>query len=393
MLPKKLQVKLDKRIEKNAFRRLCEPSELIDFSSNDYLGFAKEENIFAQATAILESADLKINGATGSRLISGNHKLYSQAEDMICDFHKSPAALIYNSGYDANLGFFSCVPQRGDVILYDEYIHASIRDGIQLGLAKSYKFKHNNLEDLEKKIKLTRNDDLNDVEIYVVTESVFSMDGDSPDLHKMSDLCKNYQARLIVDEAHSLGVFGTNGVGLIQQLHLENAVFVRLVTFGKAMGCHGAAILGGNDLKTYLVNYSRSFTYTTALSPHAVATIITSYKQLIEAEEESLALRKLTENIEFFTQKADFLGIKSRFIEGDSAIQSAIIPGNTVVRNMEKKLNEAGFEVKAILAPTVPEGQERLRLCLHSYNTKEEINSVLTILAQLINNIPAQEMV
>ena len=394
MLPQKLQAKLDKRTESNSLRALTHQSKLIDFSSNDYLGFAKSESIFREASEILNALGLKTNGATGSRLLSGNHKLYDEAENLLCGFHKTEAALIFNSGYDANVGFFGSVPQRGDVILYDEFIHASIRDGTQQSLAKSYKFKHNDLADLERLCQVERSRNLKNHEIYIVTESVFSMDGDNPDLEKLIFLCEKYNAHLIIDEAHAVGVFGKNGEGLIQQLGLEDKVFARLVTFGKALGCHGAAILGSEQLKKYLVNFARSLIYTTALAPHAVATIIAAYRELdqgISPVNGRLSIQKLHQNIQFFIKKTDFLGLKSRFIAGKSTIQSAVIPGNSHVKMLSRKLNEAGFDVKPILSPTVPAGQERLRFCLHSYNTEQEISTVLKLLAELVNNFPALE--
>jgi len=148
--PKKLKSKLDTRQEANALRYLGKQNGLIDFSSNDYLGFSKSETIFNASHDFLVGHNIIQNGATGSRLLSGNHALYPIIENMLSNFHNSESALIFNSGYDANVGFFSSIPQRGDVILYDEYIHASIRDGISMSHAKAYKFKHNDLEDLEK---------------------------------------------------------------------------------------------------------------------------------------------------------------------------------------------------------------------------------------------------
>src|SRR5574343_345051 len=183
-LPKSLQEKLNDRLSNNALRVLPTQTHLIDFSSNDYLGFARNESIFNQAHQLLLEKKIKINGATGSRLISGNHNLYMEAEDFISKFHQSESALIFNSGYDANVGFFSAIPQRNDIILYDELSHASIRDGIQMSHAKAYKFQHNDTEDLEKLLlkfaPATRNPQPET--IYIVTESVLSMDGDPPNL-------------------------------------------------------------------------------------------------------------------------------------------------------------------------------------------------------------------
>ncbi|HEX9601875.1 MAG TPA: aminotransferase class I/II-fold pyridoxal phosphate-dependent enzyme, partial [Mariniflexile sp.] len=297
-LPKKLQQKLETRKDAHALRKLGAPSSLIDFSSNDYLGFSKNETVFNNAHDFLMGHNMKQNGATGSRLLSGNHPLFHTIETILSEFHQSESALIFNSGYDANIGFFSSVPQRGDVILYDEYIHASIRDGIQLSNAKAYKFKHNDLGSLDETLKRIQHDT-----IYVVTESVFSMDGDSPNLVKLSQICKENKAYLIVDEAHAVGVFGKRGIGFVQELGLENDVFARLVTFGKAMGCHGAAILGSDHLKQYLVNFARSFIYTTALSPHSLATVHAAYNELVisnNSKESHPAIKKLHSNIAFF---------------------------------------------------------------------------------------------
>ncbi len=399
MLPKKLENKLKLRSEANALRSLSSTSleglgETVDFSSNDYLGFAKNEAIFARSGEILKEHDLEYNGATGSRLLSGNHKIYNVAEEYIAETHGVESALIFNSGYDANVGFFSSVPQRGDVILYDEFIHASIRDGIQMSHAKAYKFKHNDLADLESKLSLraqsrsrvchtepveVETGQHNAEAIYIVTESVFSMDGDSPDLKAMTNLCEKYGAYFVVDEAHALGVFNT---GLVDNLTLGHRV-VRLVTFGKAMGCHGAAILGSAQLKSYLVNFARSLIYTTGLPPHSVATILAAYQHAAyEAEKLNSALKNLRENIEYFREEIKNQHLQAYFITSDSAIQSAVIAGNNRVKNISRKLKEEGFDVKAILSPTVPLGQERLRFCLHSYNSQSEIQTVLELLAK-----------
>jgi 8-amino-7-oxononanoate synthase len=309
--------------------------------------------------------------------------LYDITEKYIAAFHQSEAALIFNSGYDANVGFFSAVPQRNDVILYDELCHASIRDGIQMSNAKSYKFQHNDYEDLEAKISKIQTPNSEFQTIYIVTESVFSMDGDSPNIETLVQLSEKFKALLVVDEAHALGVFGEKGEGVIQSQQLQNKVFARIMTFGKGLGCHGAAILGSSELKEYLVNFARSFIYTTGLSPHSVATILISYQNLLQSDE----LQKLKENITFFNQQKQLLGIKPLFVYSKSAIHSAILPGNDKVKNIATKLQEKGFEVKAILSPTVPEGQERLRFCLHSYTTELEMKNVLTELNTLVFNL------
>nr|WP_315205322.1 pyridoxal phosphate-dependent aminotransferase family protein [uncultured Flavobacterium sp.] len=374
--PENLSAKLEIRKQHNALRKLPLSSKKIDFSSNDYLGFSQSEIIFEETHQYLITNDITQNGATGSRLLSGNHKLNQETEDFIASFHKSQTALIFNSGYDANLGFFGSVPQKGDLILYDELCHASIRDGIQLSNAKAYKFNHNDFEDLEKLILRNPN-----TIIYIVTESVFSMDGDCPNLEELVSVSTKHNCYLVVDEAHALGVFGSSGEGFVQVLGLQDHVFARIMTFGKGLGCHGAAILGSVELRDYLINFARSFIYTTGLSPHSVATILVAYQHL---KQDSDSILKLRENIISFNQQKNLLGLKPLFVRSKSAIQSAIIPGNEKVKTIANQLQEKGFDVKAILSPTVPEGQERLRFCLHSYNSHEEISEVLRLLSTFV---------
>ena len=375
-LPETLSNKLAVRKQNNALRQLPKATDLVDFASNDYLGFSNSNTIFENTHQYLLEHNLIQNGATGSRLLSGNHSVYQAAEDYIAQFHQADSALIFNSGYDANVGFFSAVPQKGDLIVYDELCHASIRDGIQLSHAKAYKFFHNDLEDLER--LLVRH---SETIIYIVTESVFSMDGDTPNMEELVQLAEKYQAYVVVDEAHALGVLGEKGEGLVQSLQLQETVFARIVTFGKGLGCHGAAILGGEDLKSYLVNFARSFIYTTGLSPHSVATILTGYQQLELARE---VQQKLKNNIVHFNQEKNRLSLKPLFVHSKSAIQSAILPGNERVKNIAQQLQSNGFDVKPILSPTVPEGQERLRFCLHSFNSEKEITEVLQLLSTFV---------
>ena len=380
-IPKKLQQKLESRSLNNALRKLVNQSSLADFSSNDYLGFSKSRDLFNNAHNYLVNHNLTQNGSTGSRLLSGNHELYEVVETLLCEFHNCKAALVFNSGYDANVGLFSSVPQRGDIILYDEFIHASIRDGLTMSNANAYKFKHNNLRDLQTKLLNRTQSKSRESDIYIVTESVFSMDGDSPDLVTMSEICKNHKAHFIVDEAHALGVFNNNGSGLIQELNLENDVFARLVTFGKGLGCHGAAILGSKVLKQYLVNFARSLIYTTGLPPHSLAIIKIAYEELSNSSE----IETLHKNIKFFKSEITRLHLDSRFIKSDSAIQSCIVTGNDNVKSIALKLQEQGFDVKPILSPTVPEEEERLRFCLHSFNKEKEITEVLELLTTFVN--------
>lgn len=378
--PSKLNDKLELRKQTNSYRELGIASNLIDFSSNDYLGFAKSEAIFSQTHQFLLDKDILLNGATGSRLLTGNSELFTETETYIAQFHQAESALLFNSGYNANVGFFSAIPQRDDILLYDELCHASIRDGIVLSNAKAYKFEHNNLDFLEKKLILLSKNNTKAI-IYIVTESVFSMDGDSPNLEELVMLSEKFNCNLVIDEAHALGVFGSNGQGLIQELNVQDKIFARIITFGKALGCHGAVILGSVTLKNYLINFCRSFIYTTGLPPHAIATILVAYAKLNSPKNN---LDSLKQNILLFNRELVICGLKNLFVYSKSAIQCAIIPSNTTVKKIAQQMQNNGFDCRAILSPTVPEGQERLRICLHSYNSEQEINKIIYLLSTFV---------
>lgn len=375
-----LQQKLAERQTKDYLRTLPtmdfsnQQKGLIDFSSNDYLGLARNAEL---AQKIKEKCTqlTGFNGATGSRLISGNTKFVEHLEVEIAEFHHAEAALIFNSGYNANVGIFSCIATPNDTIFYDELSHASIRDGLRLSRGKTVAFKHNNLIDLAQKIAVTKGN------IFVVVESVYSMDGDVAPLQKLVDLTKeNDQIALMVDEAHGVGIFGGNGNGLVQALGLEKEVFARIITYGKAPGVHGASIVGPTVLKDYLINYANSFIYTTALPLHDLVGIKMSYEMLLEYDFQEKIHAKIALFLNELSNKA-----KSFFIESNSPIQSMVIEGNTRIKAVANTINEHGFAVKAILFPTVPKGQERIRISLHVFNTEEDI----VRLAQLLNRLMA----
>ncbi len=358
-----LSRKLDERRKENAYRQLKLPDDKIDFCSNDYLGIVKNDLLGIPQQENDAGKSYK-TGSTGSRLLSGNYALIEQTEQQIARFHDTAAALIYNSGFDANLGLLSCVPQRGDTILYDHLSHASLRDGIRLSAAASFSFKHNDLADLEKKLKTAAGN------IFLVTESVFSMDGDKAPLQAMADICEQYDARLIVDEAHATGVVGEKGEGLIQMLGLQNSCFARIHTFGKACGTHGAAVVGSELLRNYLVNFSRPFIYSTALPEASIATIKASYETFPAMIKEREQLAKL---ISMFHSSA----IPFQVLESDTPVQVVIIPGNSEVKNVALKLQDIHLDVRAILYPSVAKGAERLRIVLHSFNTADEVSQLV----------------
>ena len=375
MINDRLQNALNKREEDNALRRLKTENQLIDFCSNDYLGFSRNELLRNIIFETAEKTSFHLNGSTGSRLISGNSSFTENLEQRIAAFHNAETALLYNSGYDANIGLFSSVPKRNDTVFYDELIHASIHDGLRMNhFAKSISFKHNDINDLKNKLNLALG------EVFVVIESVYSMDGDLAPLKEFATLCEENHWNLIVDEAHATGVIGKKGEGLVQLEHLEKKVFARVHTFGKAMGCHGAVILGSSLLRDYLINFSRSFIYTTALPAHAQIAIDEGYKFLTK---NSYLVNELKDKISLF-RKTSTNKIREKVIAFDSAIISLLYPGNEEVKELAKQIQSAGFGVKPILHPTVPKGAERLRICLHIFNTDDDIIKLVELLNQHI---------
>jgi 8-amino-7-oxononanoate synthase len=358
-----LDRKLAERRANAAFRKLRLPEGKVDLCSNDYLGVVRDGLLTEDVQEALA------HGSGGSRLLAGNYPLIEEVEGQLAEFHAGPAALIYNSGYDANLGLLSCVPQRGDVVLYDALSHASIRDGMRLSFAQAYSFAHNDCADLERRLSARSGEGT----CFVVTESVFSMDGDLAPLREMGALCRQYGAQLIVDEAHATGVIGDKGEGLVQALGLQQECFARVYTFGKAVGCHGAVVVGSALLRDYLINFSRSLIYTTALPPASVQAIARAYTLLPKLAGRRERLAKLIDR--WRMEEMDYQRLDSR-----TPIQVVIVPGNEVVRAVAEQLQAAGLDVRPILYPTVPRGSERLRVVLHAFNTEEEIGRLAGLL-------------
>jgi 8-amino-7-oxononanoate synthase len=364
-----LKKKLDERKEAGIYRSLKPENSLVDFCSNDYLGFARSPVLKEHIKAELDNNPRSLNGSTGSRLLSGNSQYAEDLELEIARFHGFEVGLLFNSGYDANLGLLSCLAQRGDTIILDELIHASAIDGARLSNANRYSFKHNSIDSLEAKLKASKGN------CYVVVESIYSMDGDSAPIKDVVDITEKYGAHLIVDEAHAVGLYKK---GLTDQLGLQNRIFATVVTFGKALGSHGAIVLGSKVLKEYLINFARPFIYSTAPSFHHLASIKMAYQLLNNVEKEIIDLKN---NIAYFKNHIDF-NSDYPLLQSDSAIQCIILKNNDKARLIANTLQSAGLDVRPILSPTVAAGTERIRICLHSFNTLNE----LVLLCNTVNN-------
>lgn len=356
---------LQKRKEQNALRTLRVNDHLIDFCSNDYLGFARSKKLNSNISKAIKKLK-EYNGSGGSRLLAGNTAYAEDLEKVIAKIHSAEAGLIYNSGYDANVGLFSSIGQKGNTIIYDELIHASVHDGMRMSSATTYAFRHSDVKHLEERLKIAEG------QIYVAVESIYSMDGDRSPLKEMVLLCKKYKANLIVDEAHATGVTKNKGKGVVQELKLEKEVFARVHTFGKGLGCHGAIIIGSALLRDYLINFSRSFIYSTALPLRSLVAIREAYSLLDKSEKEIKALQQLIKTFKDSISKE----LRASLIPSDSPIQCLVVSGNDEVKKLAKVMQGKGFDVRPILNPTVPKGKERLRICIHAFNTEKEVKTL-----------------
>jgi len=368
MLLQKLEQQLDKRAEAGNLRSLKQQSNLMDFCSNDYLGLARNKTLENNILEKMKTLPQPHLGATGSRLISGTHIYNLELEKYLANLFEAEACLIFNSGYQLNSAILSTVPQKGDTILCDELIHASLREGARLSFANKFYFNHSDVEDLEKKIQKATG------EVFVVIETVYSMDGDIAPVTEIKRLCEKYNAHLIVDEAHSTGFYGDKGQGYLTENQLHHNVFARIYTFGKGIGGHGACVVGSRVLIDYLVNFARAFIYTTALPLYSLIHIQEAFEYI--AHNPGLA-QNLHDKIKLFRSLLSNFKHNSIFLkESTSPIQILRVGGNDRTKTFAKKLQNAGFDIRPVLSPTVKSGEEILRICLHIFNNEEDIKSL-----------------
>ncbi len=346
----------------------------LNLSSNDYLGLA--QGLKCEDLALwLEKLGF---GSGASRLLSGNHELYSCLEQELLKLYKRPA-LIFSSGFLANLGVISTLVGRGDVIFADKLIHASLIDGMRLSGATFFRYPHNDLEALGELLARKRK---RFRRALIVTESLFSMDGDIPDLKQLIELKEEYEALLLLDEAHAVGVFGRKGLGLAEELGLLEHIDILVGTFGKALGSYGAFVVTTETLRNYLLNRARSFIFTTALPTVVVAANWWGLTKAAEAVESRKHLRTLACKMRQALAKAGF-SLPGSGLTRESQIIPVIVGENEKALALAKKLREEGFFAPAIRPPTVPPGTARLRLSLTSQMSWEELLPLLKILENL----------
>lgn len=362
-----LENRLLKRAKFGNLRMLQVNQPSIDFSSNDYLGLVRSTKL---AESFFQEWEMHLSlhnglGSTGSRLLTGNSLYAQELEDKIAKFHGYEAGLLFGCGYMANVGLLSAITNKESAIFFDAAVHASTRDGISLSRAKAFPFGHNDLKHLENRLKAISSQG----QRFICIESIYSTDGSMAPLIEISQLAKKYDAQLIVDEAHAVGVCGPKGRGLIAEHNLTDHVFAQITTFGKALGTYGAIVLGSHVLKQALINFATSYIYTTALPFQILAAIKCSYDLFPEMDLERQHLQKLTQC---------FRGSYSS--SSMTHIQAISIEGNEAVKRVAQIISEQGYDVRPLLSPTVQRGHEVLRICLHSYNTEKELSQLLSII-------------
>jgi len=344
--------------------------EVILLCSNNYLGLANHPGL---KKLVKEAVDKYGCSAGSSRLISGNMDLHERLEQQVARFKGAKASLVFNTGYMANLGIIQALAQREDVIFSDELNHASIIDGCRLSKAKVMVFPHKDLNFLEECLK----ESFRFKRRLIVTESVFSMDGDIAPLPQIVELARKYGAIVMLDEAHATGVIGKEGRGAMEYFGLENDVDVVVGTFGKALGSFGAYVCGSLTLREYLINTCRSFIFTTALPPAALASSIAAI-QLVEGEPKFR--EKLWYNVRYLRKELKQLGFH---LSGQTQIIPLIIGDEALTMGMTDLLLKEGVFVQGIRTPTVPRGASRLRITVTSAHTKNNLDEALKAFARV----------
>jgi 8-amino-7-oxononanoate synthase len=346
-----------------------EGEEYINFSSNDYLGFANNKKLKEQMVQAVEKYGL---GAGSSQLLVGHSLAHSELESRLAEFLHREAALVFSTGYQANLAIASALIDENTVVLQDKLNHASLIDSVLLSKGKLVRYKHNDIDHLKSLFEKHKNNKL-----ILMTDGVFSMDGDYAPLLEIADLCKTYNSILIVDDAHGIGVLGKTGGGLLEELQLNQAQVPLLIgTFGKSFGASGAFISGSRLLVEMFIQKARTYIYTTALMPAIAATMTHAIDMMINGD----ALRKnINELINVY--KAGLNKNKLDQKTSASHIQPYIVGDADKALQLSKSLKDKKILVSAIRPPTVPKDTSRLRISLTATHSREQVEKLTASLA------------
>ncbi|MFH1665214.1 MAG: 8-amino-7-oxononanoate synthase [Candidatus Omnitrophota bacterium] len=347
--------------------------EYTDLSSNDYLGLSSHPEIRKSAMEALSP----VFGSAASRLMTGSSLLHHILENRVSAFKKKPAAVVFNSGYQANVGVISALCGKGDCVFFDRLSHASILDGIKLSGARPFRFRHNDTGHLEELLARERGRYRG---AMVITETVFSMDGDLAPLEEIVRLKERYNCVMMADEAHATGIFGKNGTGMAEEKGVSGKVDILMGTFSKALGGFGAYVATALDVRDYLVNTARSFIYSTSLPPAVIAADITALGLI---ENEPYRRRVLLSNADHLRGELKKTGFT---VTGDSQIIPVITGDNAGTVRISEYLRGKGWWVTPVRPPTVPEGKARLRISLSYDHTKETLDRFIRDIADVKRN-------
>ncbi|MBI4972808.1 MAG: 8-amino-7-oxononanoate synthase [Candidatus Omnitrophica bacterium] len=350
---------------RNRERIILGNREYVDFSSNDYLGLAGHPRLIAESKKALDKFG---TSSSASRLMSGDYQLHHLLEEKVAGFKHKEAALVFNSGYQANIGILSSLLGKRDCVFSDRMNHASIIDGILLSGARLFRYRHNDAGHLAQLLKKERG---KFDKSLIITETIFSMDGDRPQLKELVYLKEKYDCWMMVDEAHATGVFGRGGSGIVEEEHLEARVDFIMGTFSKALGGFGAYLASSKKSVEYLINTCRSFIYSTALPPAIIAGNLAALDLI---KDEPFRRKNLLESAEYFRENLETKGFA---IKGQSQIIPLVIGDNFKALEFARKLQEKGYWVLPVRPPTVPKGQARLRFSLTYYHSKEILKNLL----------------
>ncbi|MCG8670121.1 MAG: 8-amino-7-oxononanoate synthase [Pseudomonadales bacterium] len=348
---------------------------LINFSSNDYLGLANHPRI---AAAFKKGIDDFGVGSGASHLVIGHSSAHYALEEQLADFVGCERALLYSSGYMANVGAINALTERGDIILQDKLNHASLLDGGLLSSADMKRYNHCDTDALALRLQKT-----GDAQALVVSDAVFSMDGDIAPINKLAELCDQHQAMLMIDDAHGFGVLGDNGKGALEHFSVTSGqVPIYMATLGKAAGVSGAFVAGEDGLIDYLIQSSRNYIYTTAIPP---ANAVATSAALLVIEQEKWRREHLTKLISQF--RSELSEWESCLMPSDTAIQPLIIGDANQALTLSDALLQRGFLLSAIRPPTVPANTARLRITLTAAHTETHISQLTNVLKEMLPSI------
>ncbi len=347
--------------------------KLINFASNNYLALANDERLLEKGYKYAKEFG---TGSGASRLISGTTKIFIDLEEKIAKWVKKEKALLFNSGYTANIGLLTAIADRETVIFTDKLNHASIYDGIIQSQAIMERYRHNDIEHLQSLLEKYKSYEKK----IVITDAVFSMDGDIARLKEISDLKEKHDFLFIVDEAHSLGIFGEKGAGLVEKLNLTNKVDIIMGTLGKSVGVFGAFVASSKEIIQYLINFCRSFIFTTAFSPFIVGAIGQSIDIIFKENRGEKLLTKSKNLIENFKKEGINIG------NTESQIIPVIVGENNLALELMNELRENNIFSPAIRPPTVQPKRARVRLSISYFHTDDDISKVFNIIKTWFKN-------